>query len=203
MNEASDISCINTENTGLISTKMTQISLCVYLCAFLIFLGCDSNNGNTTNSDYVDSWRLEAPIQSSVSTTTNGKNGQPETIDIDGEITVFLEFVKDGTINKMFDLVSINPPLCSSQEPCNLQITSSTEYLHQYIGKRLSPEGLKASLVRIDNENTSNFVEGFIYVSNDRLCISNALWDFLIALDKHIDSDPLAIDFTRCFVPNT
>jgi hypothetical protein len=145
---------------------------------------------------------LDTPIQSSVSTTTNGKNGQSEIIDVDGEITVFLEFVKDGTINKMFELVSINPPLCSTQEPCNLRITSSTEYLHHYIGKRLTPEGLKASLVRIDNENTSGSVEGYIYVSNDRLCISNGLWDFLIALDKNIDSDPFAIDFTRCFVPS-
>lgn len=199
MTQANGIYNTDVNKTGLILTKMTQFSICVYLCVLLILLGCDSEDGNTTDSDYVDSWRLETPIQSSVSTTINGKNGQSEVIDVDGEMTVFLEFVKDGTINMTFELVSINPPLCSSQEPCNLQFTPSTEYQHQYIGTRLTPEGLKASFVRILNETNSDSTEGYIYLSEDRLCISNGLWDIMI-IDEKNNTDPLAIDFNKCFV---
>ncbi|KPJ88748.1 MAG: hypothetical protein AMJ53_16420, partial [Gammaproteobacteria bacterium SG8_11] len=150
----------------------------------------------------LDSWISETPVEATMSVSVGDANGQSENVNVAGEMTVFLDFYDDGTLDLTFDFVSISPPACSSEQPCNVQSTPIDAYVHQYVGKRIAPEGLEASYVKIVNETNSEYANGYAYVSEDRLCISRGLWDMLIVSDGSSASNPLAIDFARCFVRN-
>jgi hypothetical protein len=201
MAETSGTNNTDAKNVRFVFTKIELILICVYLCVLLFLFGCDSEDHNETDPGYLDTWRLETPTQGTMSMTVD-LNGQPEVVDTEGDVTVFLEFAEDGTTNIMYEFVSINPPFCSSQDPCNIHASSSKEILHQYIGKRLTSEGLEAFFVRIVNETSSDSTEGYIYLSEDRLCISNGLWDFMIIINDNTNTDPQAIDFDKCFARN-
>jgi hypothetical protein len=127
-------------------------------------------------------------------------NGQSTIVEMEGEMTVFLEFIKDGTVEINFDFVSINPPLCSSESPCNLLSAAIDSYEHQYVGNRVTLEGLDATYIRLENQTDLASVNGFAYVVENRLCISKGLWDFLITAEDSGSSDPLAMDFDRCLI---
>ena len=170
----------------------------------LSVLACDSGGSNQESGvDYLDSWKSEMPLETSVAWLVDVGNGQTDTIKTEGEVTVFLEFVDGGPINLTYDFISMSPPLCSPQAPCSMQSIPGDELLHQYIGKQLTPEGLRASYIKIITENSSDFAHGYVYVSEDRLCISNGLWDFFVIKNENSATDPMATDFTKCFVRNS
>lgn len=182
-------------------SRITHITVFVYALILQFILGCDSGSGGgEAAADYNGSWRLETPFDTTAPISTGVINGQPDTVNVDGVMTVNLDFIDDGSLDILFDFTSTNPPLCDTNSPCNMKSTPGNAYSHLYLGKGVTPEGLKASHMKIVNEDNSQYAVGYAYVTNGRLCISNDLWKFILPSHGNTASDPLAIDFNGCFI---
>ena len=171
-----------------------------FFIALSILVGCDSD-GSGAQVDYQDSWVSETPSESTMAISVNDSNGQSQTANTDGEMTLYVEFTDGGMLNVTYEFFSVSPPLCSLENPCTLQGSLGNTYEHRYLGKQVTPEGLVASYIRIVNGTDTNYADGYAYVSEDRLCMSYGLWQFLHLADEAAN-DPLATDFNRCFIQN-
>lgn len=176
-------------------------TLVVYALILSFILSCDSGSGSSAAvANYQGSWESATPVETTVNVPADTINGQPDTVNIDGEMTVNLEFSDDGSLDILFHFTSSSPPLCDTNNPCHLQSTPGDVYTHLYLGNGVTPEGLEASRMKIVNEDNSQYAVGYAYVSDGRLCISNELWKFILPSHENSASDPLAIDFIECFI---
>lgn len=167
----------------------------------LAAFGCTSGNDSNGTPDYLGSWDSEIPQSASVSMAITDANGQPQTLTINGEITVSFDALDDGSVDLHFHFDSTDDPACIQYGFCSMDTMSYRQ--HEYLGRRFTQEGLRASLVRVTNEDTDTSSDGFMYVSENRLCVSYALLDMFQTYPDTQYSDPLAIYFDHCYVKNT
>ena len=167
------------------------------ILALATFGGTACNTESDTSAEYLGFWDLKTPTNGTISFNVDN-NGQSETLTVNGEIALSLEFFEDGTAEEHLKFTTIDQP-CDAQSPCVMN--ASVYYQHEYLGSEMTQEGLRASFIRISDESNSKSVDGYVYVSEGRLCFSNNLSAMMLVDSPNTqNSEPLALYFDNCFV---
>ena len=173
-----------------------NITLLSALTAFVS--GCSSNNNGNYLPEYVGSWELETPVNASMNiNVANSSSGTEAQVLVNGEMAAILEILHDGSVTEHIQFTTNDLLSCS---PC---VVNAFVYRQQeYLGMQTTEEGLRASYVRLTDESDSNSQDGYVYVSEGRMCLSNNLFTMLLRMPDTQNVNPLALYFDNCFVTN-
>lgn len=165
----------------------------------LVLNACGSGDNNT--QDKVVNWVSENSRPASMSFSVIVGGGATETITVNGELVIALQFDEDGALLVNFEFTTSDFP-CDVENPCSIRGRSRYDYSYLVLNPAVFTGGVVARYVRFTNLDTASVFDGYVYINNGRLCLSHGVWD-LLRLSIADGRDPLNIDFSNCFVEET